>query len=79
MCVFFLFFVFNFFIILSIFLFVQMYIKREGSVEGPLWPRQIKEIVTAKFMKVMNIMHKFCTINIDSIFSILKASQGRRK
>ena len=29
-----------------------MWIRRDGSVQGPLWPREIREIVTAKFMKV---------------------------
>jgi len=29
----------------------KMYYKRDGSVEGPLWPSRIKEIVTSKFMK----------------------------
>ena len=29
----------------------KMYYKRDGSVEGPLWPNRIKEIVTSKFIK----------------------------
>lgn len=29
----------------------KMWIRRDGSVQGPLWPREIREIVTAKFMK----------------------------
>lgn len=32
-----------------------MYYKRDGSVEGPLWPFKIKEIVQAKYMKVFTI------------------------
>ena len=33
---------------------VQMWIRRDGSVQGPLWPREIREIVTAKYMKVVS-------------------------
>ncbi|CAI8024075.1 Schlafen-like protein 1 [Geodia barretti] len=29
----------------------KMWIRRDGSVQGPLWPREIREIVTTKFMK----------------------------
>ncbi|XP_019857449.1 PREDICTED: schlafen-like protein 1 [Amphimedon queenslandica] len=32
----------------------KMYIRRDGSVQGPLWPRNIKEIVLEKFTKVLN-------------------------
>jgi len=28
-----------------------MYIKRDGSIHGPLWPRDIKEIVLDKLEK----------------------------
>ena len=33
-----------------------MYIRRDGSVQGPLWPQEIREIVTAKFMDVSAII-----------------------
>lgn len=29
----------------------QMYIKRDGSIHGPLWPRDIKDIVLDKLEK----------------------------
>ena len=29
----------------------KMFYKRDGSVEGPLWPNRIKEIVTSKFIE----------------------------
>lgn len=29
----------------------KMYYKRDGSVEGPLWPHKIKEIVHSKYLK----------------------------
>ena len=29
-----------------------MFIRRDGSVQGPLWPRAIKDIVIEKFTKV---------------------------
>ena len=32
-----------------------MWIKRDGSVQGPLWPEEIRDIVTAKLMKVTAI------------------------
>ena len=34
----------------------QMYVKRDGSVQGPLWPRAIKEIVEDKIMKVSQVI-----------------------
>ena len=32
-----------------------MFIRRDGSVQGPLWPRDIKEIVLEKFVKVSSL------------------------
>lgn len=32
-----------------------MFIRRDGSVQGPLWPRDIKEIVLEKFTKVSSL------------------------
>ena len=34
------------------FVLVQMFIKRDGSVQGPLWPKDIREIVKKKFFTV---------------------------
>lgn len=57
-----------------------MWIRRDGSVQGPLWPREIREIVTAKFMKVTClssacILHKLCIhldlLNFRVVFSIV--------
>ena len=38
----------------------QMYIRRDGSVQGPLWPREIRDIVASKFFEVCNLQ---CTID----------------
>jgi hypothetical protein len=38
----------------------QMYIRRDGSVQGPLWPREIRDIVTSKFFEVCSLQ---CTIS----------------
>lgn len=32
----------------------KMYIRRDGSVQGPLWPRDIKEIVLEKYQKELS-------------------------
>ena len=37
-----------------------MYIRRDGSVQGPLWPREIRDIVTSKFFEVCNLQ---CRMN----------------
>lgn len=29
----------------------SMYIRRDGSVQGPLWPREIRQIVISQYMK----------------------------
>ena len=34
------------------FVLMQMFIKRDGSVQGPLWPKDIREIVKQKFLTV---------------------------
>ena len=39
-------------IMLYIVLPTQMYIRRDGSVQGPLWPREIRDIVSSKFFEV---------------------------
>lgn len=36
-----------------------MYYKRDGSIEGPLWPHKIKEIAISKYKKV----RKFTTLS----------------
>ena len=38
-----------------------MFIRRDGSVQGPLWPRAIKDIVIEKFTKVSYTVHLYCT------------------
>ncbi len=39
---------------------LQMWIKRDGSVQGPLWPKDIREIVTSKYLKVHCTVHCVC-------------------
>ena len=34
------------------FVLMHMFIKRDGSVQGPLWPKDIREIVKQKFLTV---------------------------
>ena len=36
-----------------------MFIRRDGSVQGPLWPRAIKDIVIEKFTKVSYTVRTF--------------------
>ena len=38
---------------------MQMYIKRDGSVQ-PLWPRDIREIVTQKYLNVRFPVQYMC-------------------
>ena len=44
----------------------QMWIRRDGSVQGPLWPREIRDIVTNKFMKVFISIY-YPHIKIDTL------------
>ena len=40
-----------------------MYIRRDGSVQGPLWPQEIKDIVLTKFKQV----HIYTPFSINTL------------
>lgn len=49
-----------------------MYVKRDGSLQGPLWPRDIKAIVEDKIMKVSQIVSE-----LQNCFLIIIGSNGK--
>ncbi len=50
-----------------------MYVKRDGSVQGPLWPRDIIKIVEDKYMKASLILS---ILNHDLIVVLCFLMQG---
>ena len=45
----------------------QMYIKRDGSVHGPLWPREIKGIVLDKLEKQVKPFYFASSVTVFTI------------
>ena len=47
----------------------QVYLRRDGSVQGPLWPRAIRDMVISKFIKVSSAVLCQCHFLFSFLFA----------